>query len=204
MTRRERSLWLKQRSLPKTDAATLGGLEPASAAISPPTLSAWPQKPLILLSRNGHPTGSSMAPGHSSSARWSGSQRSHRQNHEKNHAEAPSMRRRKIVAPGWDLPRKCDGARKDEADEIRISHSNTRALSFVCKIVELSTCRRASRQKSSAKEEMVTPRVGCWPKFEPTIHTRFSRNNHSTYNPVSHKWVGRTTSRTPLADPLRS
>ena len=46
------------------------------------------------------------------------------------------------------------------------------------------------RKKSSAKEEMVTPRVGCWPKFEPTIHTRFSRNNHFTYNPVSHKWVG--------------
>jgi hypothetical protein len=47
------------------------------------------------------------------------------------------------------------------------------------------------RQKSSAKKrEMVTPRVGCWPKFEPTIHTRFSRNNHFTYNPVSHKWVG--------------
>ena len=30
-----------------------------------------------------------------------------------------------------------------EADEIRISHSNARALSFVCKIVDLSTYRRA-------------------------------------------------------------
>ena len=36
----------------KRDAATLGGPEPASAATAPPTLLAWLQKRLVLLTRN--------------------------------------------------------------------------------------------------------------------------------------------------------
>jgi hypothetical protein len=39
----------------KRDAATLGALKLGSAATAPPTPLAWPQKPLILLGRNGHP-----------------------------------------------------------------------------------------------------------------------------------------------------
>ena len=65
------------------------------------------------------------------------------ENDEKNRAKAPSMRRRKMVAPGWGLAPKVRWRTETWASTKRISHSNARALSFVCKMVELSTCRRA-------------------------------------------------------------
>ena len=109
-----------------------------------PTLLAWPQKPLILLARKGHPNRIEHGARPQFKCALVVANEAIAENHEKNRAEAPSMRRRKMVAPGWGLAPKVRWCTESlglyEADDQDQSQQCSRV---VCKIVELTTCRRA-------------------------------------------------------------
>ena len=124
-------------------AAALGGLKLASAATYPPALFAWPQKPLILLDRNCHPNRIEHGARPQFKCALVGANEAIAENHEKKARGSAFYAQKENSRPRVGTCPESAMVHGNEADEIRISHSNTRALSFVCKIVELSTCRRA-------------------------------------------------------------
>ena len=124
------------------DAAALGGLKLASAATPPSSVCLASKTPAFIGSKP-PPEPDRAWRQATVQVRVGRANEAIAENHEKNRTEAPSVRRRKMVAPRVGTCPESAMVHGNEADEIRISHSNTRALSFVCKIVELSTCRRA-------------------------------------------------------------